>query len=207
MPVRLMQAKAARLCAGRARAAALAFLFCSWLIAASADACICACESSTYRQMAAAGTRTVLGHYDEVFSGWILSTQRVNNPSISGGATFQGTETYPYYWVRSKVLVVRIWRGAPSVITEVWTPGGNSCDMPMLAGIHFVALVSKEGDRRIARQSMCDCGITAAATTGRGAYTAAGLTLLAILGSVVAFLLLWLSKTVRRRMFSKGRQP
>lgn len=100
-------------------------------------------------------------------------------------------------WTRSKILVLHIWRGTPPTIAEVWTPGGSSCDLPVIAGFHFVALVRIEKGRSVARNSDCECGVIAA-TEGRGAYTNAGVAVIAFAFCIAAIVLTWLGISIRR---------
>jgi hypothetical protein len=127
--------------------------------------------------------------YDAVFSGLVISTQTLPEPSSAPDLRF---------WTKSKILVLHIWQGAPSTITEVWTPGGSSCDQAILAGFHFVALARNENDRLIAHNSDCENDVVAAATQGRGTYTKAAVTLIAAAFLVTAVVLTWSVISIRQ---------
>src|SRR3954471_9885448 len=106
-------------------ALSLAFIIAFALPVACAPASACM-ESCTYSE---AG-----GRYDRVFSGLIISTERIPEPTVEAAGP-QGTAVRDFrFWTKSKILVFRTWRGSPPTIAEVWTPGGSSCDMPMIAG-------------------------------------------------------------------------
>jgi hypothetical protein len=50
--------------------------------------------------------------YDQVFSGLVISTEHINRPVPV--AVVRGEEVVedPGYWSRTRILVLRVWRGA-----------------------------------------------------------------------------------------------
>jgi len=138
-----------------------------------------------------------LDEYDQVFSGLVIWTEQTREP-VSVGAV-SSEKFVAGYWTRSRVLVLRIWRGTPSTVAEVWTPTGSDCDLRPIPGSDFVALVRMEKGRSIAGNTFCDCAEKAAATEGRGTFTAAGIAVIATAVGAVAIALLSLVKGIRRR--------
>jgi hypothetical protein len=182
-------------------ASTLAFALVIFGCTLSQPAVACLCNCSIFSSWGEDSTDTEVGtaDYDQVFSGLILSTERIReplSPAVASGETFVD---YQGYWIRSRILVFRTWQGAPSTVAEVWTPVVSSCDVPPSAGFHFVALVRTEKGRRVADNTYCDCVLKAAATKRRGAFTAAGIAVTAAAVSAAALALLWLVKIIRRR--------
>src|SRR5262249_24223099 len=148
----------------RSRAQSLAFitLVASSVAGAPASACMMSCASSA----------EAAGRYDQVFSGLIISTEIIPDLTVEGAARAaadpSGTAVRDLsFWTRSQILVLRNWRGVPPTVTEVWTPGGTSCDLPMIAGFHFVALVRVDKGRSIARHTDCEGNFNMEAILGR----------------------------------------
>jgi hypothetical protein len=158
-------------------------------------ACICRDADSL-----ATGVRAA--EYDEIFSGLVISTERIDEPVAAAAVSGDEVVEDSGYWIRSRILVLRIWRGAPPTVAEVWTPVVANCDSPPITGSYFVALVQSEIDRDVARYSLCDRAWKAAATEGRGAFAFAGIALTAAAICAVAIALLLLVKVVRRRSLS-----
>jgi hypothetical protein len=181
------------------RAQSLAFIiFVAWCVAgAPASACMTSCASS---EEAAA-------RYDQVFSGLIISTEIIPEPTVDT-ANPDGTAVREFrFWTKTRILVLRIWRGAPPTIAEVWTPGGSSCDLPMIAGFPFVALARVEKGRSVARHTDCEGDPSTAAAKGRGAYTDAGVAIIAATFCVVALTLTWTGFAILRLKRSDRPSP
>ena len=104
----------------------------------------------------------------------------------------------PGYWTKSKILVLRIWRGTPLPVAEVWTPITTDCDLPPITGLYFTALVRSEKGRRVASNSPCDCNEKAVATKGSATLTIAGTAFTSSAIVATAGALLWLGKVIRR---------
>jgi hypothetical protein len=169
-----------RMATFRAKATAFSFFVIISLLSRSAVACICDCESAKFRDRGSAVSTVKIPQSEQIFSGWIISTKRVEKKDADAPDRATNTDGYPYYWFRSKILVTRVWRGTPPRVAEVWTPEGSDCDLPMVTGFHVVALVRTENGLSMARHTLCDeCGVESAATQGRGTYTSAGVLLIA----------------------------
>jgi hypothetical protein len=110
-----------------------------------------------------------------------------------------GVAEDPGFWIRSRVLVLRIWQGAPATLAQVWTPVATSCDNPPIIGTFFVARVAHEEGRSVARRSYCDCDLTAAEAVERGSIAPAGVAIVSAATALVAVLLLVSFKALRRR--------
>lgn len=176
---------------------ALAVLVFGYALSAPALACLCDCWGS------AADTEITAAEYDQVFSGIVISTERIDR-AAEVASTGEVDES-PGYWIRSRVLVLRIWRGAPPLVAEVWTPVATSCDTHPITGFYFLALVRSEEGRDVALSTFCDCALKAAATEGRGSFSIAGMTITATSIGVVALALISLVKVFRRRRQSVWR--
>jgi hypothetical protein len=182
-----------------ARPLAVALLVFSGTFSAPAVACLCSCSifSSPGRGSTAAEVNSA--DYRQVFSGLVISTERIDEPVA---ATVVSTEKFvedPGYWVRSRILVLRIWRGTPSTVAEVWTPVHTNCDWPPIVGSYFSALVRTERGRRVASNSPCDCALKATATEGPGLFAVAGLAITTSALGAIAIALLVLVKVMGRR--------
>jgi hypothetical protein len=170
-----------------------------------AVACFCDCSiySSPKQDPTATPFRTA--DYDQIFSGLVISSERTDEPVSTAApeewetASGERVMVSPGYWTRSSILVLRIWKGAPSPVAEVWTPVESDCESPPIPSFNFVALVRTEKGRSVAGNSLCDCAQRAAATEGRGAYTALGIPFIAAAIFAAAIALLSLVKVVRRR--------
>jgi hypothetical protein len=169
------------------RPLAFALVVIGCMVSAPAFACFCSCSGSD------------LSGYDQLFSGLVISTERVAR--IAKPVAGEDSLENPGYWVRTRILVLRIWRGAPSIVTEVWIPVVTDCDSPPIIASHFVALVQFEGDRSVAQKTLCNCDQNLAATEGPGSFTAAGVALAALLICAITVALLWLVNSVRRRRY------
>jgi hypothetical protein len=169
----------------------------------SAPAVACLCNCSTFSTPGTYPIATELRpaeYYDTVFSGLIISTERTREPVVSPPVSVgDGLVEDPGYWMKSRVLVLRIWRGTPSTVAEVWTPIVSNCDVPPTTGFHFVALARTEKGRSVAGNTHCDCLEKAAATEGRGAFAVAGIATTAAAAFAAAIALLSLVKIIRRR--------
>jgi hypothetical protein len=187
-------------CVVRRLAVALVMLGCAF--SAPAVACLCSC--SIFSTPGEYPIKVSPTKYEQVFSGLVISTGRTGEPVVAPpivvGKTASGETIVedPGYWIRSRVLVLRVWRGTPSMVAEVWTPNLSDCDVPLTPGFHFVALVRTEKGRSVAHNTYCDCVEKDAWTQGRGTFTGASIALAASLGAA-AIALLWLVKVVRRR--------
>lgn len=178
---------------------AVALVVCGYAFSAPAIACVCSCSPllSQGKDTAVADIRPA--EYDQVFSGLVISTEHTDEPVAAAGVAGEKVVEDPGYWARSKILVLRTWRGTPSQLAEVWTPVVTDCDSPPIAGFYFVALVRSENGRGVANNSRCDCHQRAAATEGRGAFAVAGIAITAVAIGAAAIALLSLVKVIRRR--------
>jgi hypothetical protein len=172
----------------------LAFAFASFGFAFSATAVACLCGSADVRSVE---------EYDEVFSGLVISTQRTDEPVADTASSGETVVEDPGYWVRSRILVMRTWRGPPSTVAEVWTPVATDCDSPPIPGSYFAALVRSEKGRGVASNSLCDHALKAAATKERGSFAVAGITIAAAVVGAATVALLWFAKIIRRRRPSR----
>ncbi|MEJ0040345.1 MAG: hypothetical protein WDO68_30695 [Gammaproteobacteria bacterium] len=189
-----------------ARLLAIVIVVFGGAFSAPAVACMCNCSIfSTPGKYPITTKPKPADYYDQVFSGLIILTERTREPVVSPpvvvGKLPSGEDIVedPGYWVRSRVLVLRLWRGAPAAVAEVWTPIASDCDVPPIPGFHFVALVRTEKGRTVARNTHCDCVDKDAATEGRGAFAIAGVAMVAAALGIVAVALFLLVKVVRRR--------
>jgi hypothetical protein len=173
-------------------------MFCS-AISEPAVACICSCEGNGSGATTADAASDA---YDQVFSGLIISTERIDEPVHEPRswitASGQHVTEDPGHWIRSRILVLRVWRGAPSTLAETWTPVLSNCDLPPIPGFYFVALTRTKEGRSVAHHSYCNCD-QAALTAGRGAFTFAGVAVIATAICAAALGLFMLAKVVRRR--------
>jgi hypothetical protein len=166
---------------------------------APAMACLCSCSISSTPAKDSTATEVTPAEYDQVFSGLVISTERTSEPVRAPEVLNEKFVADPGYWIKSKVLVLRIWRGTPSTVAEVWTPILSDCDLRPITGFHFVALVRMEKGRRVAGNTFCDCAEKAAATEGRGAFSIAGIAITAAAVGAAAIALLLLVRVIRRR--------
>jgi hypothetical protein len=169
-----------------------------------AFACLCSCEGAATEGERSTELDEAAARYDQVFSGLVISTERIAAAAIGAANEDSGAVSDLGFWTKSRVLVLHIWRGAPPAIAEVWIPGGSSCDLGIIAGLHFVALARTEKGRSIARHSECECGVMAAATKGRGSYTNAGVAIIAVTFGLAALALAWLGISIWRLRRSGG---
>jgi hypothetical protein len=167
--------------------------------ALSTTAMACLCSNLERSELEASASR-----YEQVFAGLIIWQSSEPRP-VPQVASHDGPITDPGYWVKSKVLVLRVWRGEPPVVAEVWTTVVTSCDSWPLPGYWFVALTKNEAGRNVAENSECGGPLRDYATAGPAAIAWAGLaTLAAILG--LAFLaVVRLMKVFQRRRAPAGR--
>jgi hypothetical protein len=185
--------------AGKLVAFALAGAGC--FVSAPAVACLCSCPLFAGGMAHSAQAEVAVDGYDQIFSGFVISTERTNepvsDPPISAG---ENLILDPGYWARSNILVLRVWRGAPPTVAEVWTPVLTDCESPPISGFYFDALVRTEKGRRVASNSPCGCDERAAATKERGTFTVAGLSIGAAAILAFAVVLGSLARIVRRRV-------
>jgi hypothetical protein len=186
-----------------ARPLAIALVVLGSTFSAPAGACLCSCSIFSSQSRDATATE-VPAEYRQIFSGLVISTERINEPVAATTVSSGEFVVDPGYWIKSKILVLRIWRGTPSTLAEVWTPVQGNCDSPPITDFHFVALVRTEKGRSVAGNSPCDCDLKAAATEGRGAFTIAGFTVTAAAAGAAVLALLWLMKVIRRRRAPAG---
>ena len=172
------------------------------LCSAPAFACLCSCAGDAMEGNDSKIVGTVATQFEQVFSGLTISTERIDEPVTGVTVTAGDVVEDPGYWVRSRILVLRVWRGTPATVAEVWTPVVTSCDSPPITGLHFVALAKLEEGRSVARNTFCDCDLRAAATTERGTFAAAGIAVVLAATALVVVLLFLLIKAIRRRRVS-----
>lgn len=177
---------------------AFALVISGCTFSAPAVACLCSCSVFSSPAKDSTATEFRPAEYAQIFSGLVISTERIDQP-VAAAAVSGETVVEENYWTRSRILVLRIWRGAPSTVAEVWTPGGSSCDIPPIPGFYFVALVRAEKGRSVASNSFCDCAEKAAAREGPGAFTGAAIAIAAAAIGAAAAALLLLVRVVRRR--------
>jgi hypothetical protein len=187
-----------------AKLPAIALVVFGCAFSAPAVACLCSCSIfSTPGKYPRATELKPAEYYDQVFSGLIISTERTREPVVSPPVSVgNGLVEDPGHWIKSRVLVLRIWRGTPSTVAEVWTPIVSDCDVPPIMGFHFVALVRTKNGRSVAGNTYCDCTQKAAATEGRGVLAVAGIAITAAAICAAAIAFLSLVKIVRRRRLS-----
>jgi hypothetical protein len=140
--------------------------------------------------------------YQSIFVGWVLSTHRVAEPVVSSAADYDPESSFEY-WVRSRVVVERVWKGNPATVVEVWTPVSSDCDVTPVSGMRFIVRERIQSGRSIARKSVCDYQWASAVTAQRGRYTTAGLLMLGTIGALAAALLLVALRFFARRSASK----
>lgn len=166
-------------------------------------ACICSCEHVGTQGSEA--FNEAVGQYEQVFAGLVISAERTYRPV--NGATSSGRTVEVEYWTKSRIVVTRIWRGAPPAIAEVWTLSGSSCHLDVVAGLYFVALASTDNGRSVADNLDCECGVEEAATKGKGTYTKAGVALTAVTSCAAATVLIWFGLAIwRLRRLEGSRQ-
>lgn len=178
---------------------ALALLVVGCAHSAPAVACLCSCSDFSNRGTDSAAAEGRAAEYDQVFSGLVISTERTDEPVSAAAISGKNVVESPGYWTRSRILVLRIWRGAPSTVADVWTPVVTDCDSPPIAGSYFVALVRSEKGRSAASNSLCDCAQKAAATEGRGAFAVEGIAISAAAICTAAIAIFSLIEVIRRR--------
>ena len=182
---------------GCAKPFALAVIAC--VFSAPAVACMCSCSwFSSPEEEEIAAVEATPAQFDQVFSGVVLSTERIRKP-LHPADVGKEFVVSPGYWIRSRILVLRVWQGTPPTVAEVWTSVVTNCDVAPVTGFYFVALVRSEEGRSVADNTLCDCVTKAAVTKGRGTFAVAGtsITAAAIGAAVVAFFAL--VKLIRRR--------
>ena len=168
----------------------------------------CCCTSSAIAYICSEATEFRPAQYDQVFSGLVLSTERTGNTVRVAGAPLavvhgERVVEDPGYWSRSRILVLRIWQGAPPTVAELWIPVVTDADSPPIPASLFVALVRSEKGRSVATNSACARLRKAAATEGRGAFTVVGIAIIAATVCTAAIALLSLMRIVRRRRPSR----
>jgi hypothetical protein len=178
-------------------AVALAIFACTFSVPAAA--CLCSCSIFSKPGKDAIAAEVGAAGYDQVFSGFIIGTERIDEPAAAEPVSSATSVDERGYWTKSRVLVLRIWQGTPSTVTDVWTHVVTDCDPSPSRGTYFVALVRYQEGRNVARNSSCDCARKAAATQGSSAFAVGGITIAAAaLGTPLAALL-WLVKIIQRR--------
>ena len=165
--------------------------------ALSSTAMACLCSDWKASELEASASQ-----YEQVFAGLIV--WQSSEPREAAPPAFGVPALDPGYWVKSKVLVLRVWRGAPPLVAEVWTPVVISCDSWPVPGSYFVALAKHESGRNVASNSECEGPLRAYATAGPATIAMAGIAATAAVLGLVAFAAVWLVKIVRRRRPSSG---
>ena len=167
-----------------------------WAIALAAaftvPAMACLCSNPEPSQLEVSASK-----YDQVFAGLII--WQTSEPKAAPAVSPVGPTLDPGYWIKSKVLVLRVWRGSPPVVAEVWTEVVTSCDSRPLPGSYFVALVKKDGGRNIAGFAECDRSVREFATAGPARIVIGGFSSIAAAIGLVFIATVWLWKIVRRR--------
>lgn len=161
---------------------------------------ICGCTSSAIAAMCTETAEFNPAQYDQVFWGLVISTERIKTvvPAEVPGEIVED----PGYWSRSRILVLRIWKGAPPTVAELWTPVVTDADFPLIPTSLFVALVRSEKGRSVATNSICDRPLKAAATESRGVFAVKGMAIIAAAVFTAALAFLLLVRMVRRRRLS-----
>jgi hypothetical protein len=167
---------------------------------------MCRCSDSEVTSSDLAAVRERHESYEQVFSGITIWTERFDELPNGGMVPSKG---WPSRWIKSHILVLRIWRGAPPTIAEVWTPDFTSCDTPPILGFHFVALGKLDNNRLVATSYTCDCAERVFATAGTSVAAPKGIAILAAATSVLAYLLYLPISSIRRRIRASagGVQP
>jgi hypothetical protein len=158
--------------------------------ALSSPAMACLCSDWEVSELEVSASQ-----YEQVFAGliiWQSSEPWAATPDTPGGPALMGT------WVKSDVLVLRVWRGALPVVAEVWTPVVTSCDSWPIPGSYFVALAKYESGRHVAAYSECERPLRAHATAGPATIAMTGLATMAAVLGLVTLAAVRLMKMVRR---------
>lgn len=170
------------------------------LIAAALSSTATACLCSNWETSKLEATAS---QYEEVFSGliiWQSSEPREALPDTLGMPALN-----PGSWVKSKVLVLRVWRGELPMVAEVWTPVVTSCDYWPIPGSYFVSLVEHDAGRRVAENSECAEPLRDYATSGPAKIAMSGYATIAAVLGLFTMLAVWVTKLVRRRRVRTGR--
>jgi len=166
----------------------LAVVFAGASLAFSGLAQACLCPNYD-----AAALEANSAKFEQVFAGLIISTERIHNRQFEGAEVDSGSS------IKSKVLVLRVWRGTPPTVAEVWTPVIDYCGIQPFPGLYFVALAKREAGRSVAEYNECNCALRAYTTQGPATFAIGGIAALgAVLGLVVAAAV-WLWRIVRRK--------
>lgn len=163
----------------RSRAYTYGILICSLLLGNPAAACLCSCPALAQEAKSAA-VAMPLDRYVEVYSGVVVSAERVDEPVAAAASVFGDAVEDRGHWIRVKILVLRVWKGATPTVATAWVPVLANCDSPPLLGSYFVSMTREESGRHIASNSACDCGVKVAATLGRGTYALPGVGILVV---------------------------
>lgn len=166
--------------------------------ALSASACICSNWDS-------AELEASVSQYEQVFAGLIIWTERSSEPQKTATASTEAPAVDPGYWIKSKVLVLRIWRGSPLMVTEVWTLVATSCDSRPIPGSYFVALAKNAAGRNVAGYSECEGPLRAFVTSRPAAFAIGGIATIGAFFGLGLIASVWLLKTIRRRKPSTER--
>lgn len=159
----------------------------------------CFCSNSDSASLEASASRM-----NQVFSGLIIWSERVNEPVLAVADSPDALALDPGHWIKSKVFVFRVWRGTPPVVAEVWTPVVFDCDLRPIPGSYFVALAKPEAGRDVAEYSECGRALRAVATKGPAALAVGGVVAIAAVLVAGAIVSLWLMRIVRRRRTFTG---
>jgi hypothetical protein len=163
------------------------------VVAASAPASAYFCDDWEASELEAEALQ-----YDQVFAGLVIWTERSSEPRKPLPRTPGDPELDPGYWVNSKVLVLRVWRGSPPFVAEIWTPAGWNWHLRPMPATYMVVLAKDEAGRTVADYSDCEGPLRAYATSGPARSTPAGYGLLAAILGLAYIAFAWVRKRVRR---------
>ena len=162
-------------------------------------ACMCRCKSS-YPGADVARLEAKAAQLEQVFAGLVISTEQIKaTPETDPALPRIAPAIDPGYWIRSKVLVLRIWRGSPPMVAEVWTRLEIDCDRRPFPGLYIDALTKHVAGRDVADFSECSCGLQAFATEGPASFAMGGIATIAAVLALGVAAFVWLSKIVRLR--------
>lgn len=168
---------------------------CGIAFSGPAIACICANPDAPALEASASSV-------DQVFSGLIIWTERSDEPVMPSGISPDASALDPGHWIRSRVLVLRVWRGTPPVVAEVWTPVIFDCDGRPIPGSYFVALVNRDAGRDVAENSECGRALRMFSTKGPATFAIGGIVTIAAVLALGAIASVWVTRIVRRRRIS-----
>jgi len=174
----------------------------TWTIALTVAAASAPASAYSCNDIEASELEARASQYDQVYAGLIIRTERSSEPRESLPIQASSPVLGPPYWVKSKVLVLRVWKGTPPYVAEIWTPAGWGSYLAPIPASYFVALAKDEAGRTVANYSDCEGPLRAYATRGSATFTPAGYGVLAVILGLAYFAFALL----RKMAGEKGRQ-